>query len=167
MRVTAFFYRRRTAILVGGVLALAAACARHADLRDEPDSGIAVKPVARADAIPTLDTELGTEALPPCDQRPPGVCVGPVDFPCALDYLVGTLASQCQRQTGCRTNGWLRVTMNAEGCVQSIGMDQPNDAIVACLVAELGNVSCPCPSRTQDHFFGLGHTEDGTGTTCE
>ncbi|WP_234022492.1 hypothetical protein [Sorangium cellulosum] len=66
-------------------------------------------------------------------------------------------AARCQEETGCKTNGWLEVGMDDDGCVVEIGMDEPNDEIVACLVAEFGAVRCPCTAGRTIYFFGLGN----------
>jgi hypothetical protein len=60
----------------------------------------------------------------------------------------------CQATTGCKTNGWLAVKLGADGCVLEIGMDQPNDDIVGCLLSEFGAVRCPCGALELEYFFG-------------
>jgi hypothetical protein len=56
------------------------------------------------------------------------------------------------------TNGSVEITMGSEGCVTGLGMDEPNDAIVACLVAELSAVRCPCmEEETISYYFGIGN----------
>ena len=147
---------------VGAALALASAqlggCTRRADIRDEPDGG-AVKPPPQFDAgdIPELDSGLDTDAFMACEDRPYGACNGPVDFPCAFQSWVSNTAMDCQEATGCKTNGWLEVQLSADGCVAAIGMDQPNDEIVACLLEELGSLRCPCDEDETTHFFGIGN----------
>ena len=133
-------------------------CVRHADIRDEPD-GSAVKPPPVLDAgdIPELDSGLGTDAFGACEDRPYGECNGPVDFPCAFQSWVASVAKSCQQATSCKTNGFLEVTVGDDGCVASIGMDQPNDEIVACLLAELTSLRCPCDETETRHFFGVGN----------
>lgn len=147
--------------IVALLLAISApfiACQRHADIRDEPDaSTIVVTPDLDAGEIPTLDSGLGGDAHPACADRPEGDCHGPVDFPCDFEGWATRTALSCDKATGCVTNGWVEVTMNASGCVESIGMDQPNDAMVACLVAELGAFRCPCTEGVLTHFFGVGN----------
>lgn len=135
------------------------ACVRHADIRDEPDgSVIGVGPELDSGDIPELDSGLGTDAFPPCSERPLGACYGTLDFPCGFEGWTIKLAEGCFKQTGCETNGWVEVKMGGDGCVQSIGMDQPNDAIVACMLTELGTVQCPCMGGEIKHFFGLANT---------
>jgi hypothetical protein len=58
-------------------------------------------------------------------------------------------------ETSCATNGWLEVKMGADGCVVEIGMTEPNDEIVACLLEEFGAVRCPCGAGEITYFFGL------------
>jgi hypothetical protein len=136
---------------------------RHADIRDEPDAAIITPdPVLDAGDIPVLDSGLGTDAFPPCGERPLGECYGTLDFPCGMEGWVIKTAEACQEATSCATNGWLEVKMGADGCVQAIGMDQPNDAIVACILAEMGTVQCPCSITESTYFFGFGN--DGVCT---
>lgn len=139
-----------------GASAQLGACDRHADIRDEPDTGV-IKPQPQLDAgdIPELDSGLESDAYPSCADRPEGDCRGTNDFVCDFAPWATRTASSCQQSTGCKTNGWLEVKMGADGCVVEIGMDQPNDDIVACLLAEFGAVRCPCSEGTITHFFGL------------
>ena len=73
----------------------------------------------------------------------------------------------CLLQT-CTANGWLRVTIGPDGCVASLEMDEPDEALIACMVAELGPIRCPCLGAEQhtDIFLGIDHPEvpcDNTG----
>lgn len=134
-------------------------CQRYADLRDEPDaSPIVTTPDLDAGDIPELDSGLASDAHPSCGGRPEGKCHGPVDFPCDFDGWASATAVSCDEATGCITNGFLEVTMATNGCVVAIGMNEPNDAMVACLIAEFGAVRCPCTEGTFTHFFGVGNT---------
>jgi hypothetical protein len=148
------------AVLACGAAGLAAwvplaACDRHADIRDEPDSAILITPPALdAGEIQTLDSGLGTDAYPPCEGRPIEHCQGPIDFPCAFEKWVTSTAKSCQKATGCKTDGWVEVKLAADGCAIELGMDHPNDDIVACLLAELGAVRCPCGESEVAYFFG-------------
>jgi hypothetical protein len=131
-----------------------AACSRAVNLYDEPDASTLKPPTLDAGDIPELDA--GLDTYPPCAMRPEGPgCTGPVDFPCQFDGWVTSTANRCQNDTGCQTNGWLEVAMGEDGCVSSIGMDQPNDAVVACLLEEFADVRCPCSGGSVTHFFGL------------
>ena len=135
------------------------ACERTADIRDEPDSStIDPTPVLDAGAIPILDSGLGSDAYPACGDRPNGACQGPVDFPCNFSSWVTGLAASCQKMTGCKTNGFVEVTLGADGCVTDLGMEHPNDAIVKCLLAELGSVHCPCGESIATYYFGASNT---------
>jgi hypothetical protein len=138
------------------------ACSRHADIRDEPDgSTLQPQPQVEAGDIPELDSGLETDAYLACAERPEGDCHGSVDFPCAFQEWATRTAETCQVATGCKTDGSLEVRMGADGCVVSIGMDEPNDEIVACLLAELGSVRCPCnQEEVVTYLFGFGHTGD-------
>jgi hypothetical protein len=133
-------------------------CVRHADLRDEPDSSL-VRPPPTVDSgdVTEVDSGLGGEAFPQCGARPTGKCVGSNDFLCGFDNWLPDVAAACQQQTGCKTNGWLSVKMSEEGCITWMAMDQPNDEVVACLVAEFGSVRCPCPALEGEYFFGEGN----------
>lgn len=139
--------------------ALAAACSRHADLRDEREVSF-IDPTYELDAgdIPSLDAGLGSDAYQACMDRPLGDCVGVNDFPCDFLHWVNKTAESCQAATGCSTNGWLEVKMGADGCVYDVGMEQPNEAIVACLLAELGAFRCTCGKVETQYFFGLGNS---------
>lgn len=136
------------------------ACDRHADIRDERDASFAPPPEVDAGEIAELDSGLESDAFPPCGDREPGGCEGPVDFPCAFTSWVEATAKSCQTSTGCKTNGWLEVRMGSAGCVVAIGMDQPNPEVVACLVEAFGSASCPCTEEEASFFFGNGN--DGT-----
>jgi hypothetical protein len=134
------------------------ACARHADIRDEPDgSSLDRPPTVEAGGIPVVDSGLETDAFAACSERPVGDCVGTNDFPCAFEGWAIDTAKSCQAATSCKTNGWIEVAMGPEGCVTEIRMDQPNDDILACLVAEFGAVRCPCPAVETSHYFGTGN----------
>lgn len=156
---------RVRALLAGGALALGgasvelAACARHADIRVEPDaSSLDIGPNLDAGEIPELDSGIGSDAYAPCSERPLGECYGTLDFPCGFEGWALKIAESCFQATGCKTNGWLEVKMGLDGCVSAIGMDQPNDEIIACMLPELGAVQCPCTGGEISHFFGLGNT---------
>ncbi|UQA59704.1 hypothetical protein [Polyangium aurulentum] len=137
------------------------ACSRHADIRDEQDGApLEIPPNFDAGGIPELDSGLGSDAYPLCNDRPIGACVGSNDFLCGFDKWFASVAASCQTSTGCKTNGWLEVKMAEDGCVNYIGMEEPNDEIVACLVAEFGAVRCPCSTVAGSYYFG----EDNMGT---
>ncbi|MDI1475981.1 hypothetical protein [Polyangium sp. y55x31] len=141
-----------------GALAAPLACTRHADIRDEPDGSILDRPPEfDAGGIPELDSGLGTDAHPACADRPTGECVGSNDFLCGLEDWVLATAKACQEASGCKTNGWLEVKMGHGGCVEAIGMEEPNDEVVACLVAEMGAVKCPCGEGITTYYFGAGN----------
>jgi hypothetical protein len=151
----------RLAVLA--TLFAAPGCGREADLYDEPDGfgGTTTPPRLEAGATPIVDSGLGTDAFPPCSQRPVGGCQGPVDFPCAFTTWVDVTAIKCQKLTSCSANGWLRVYLGVEGCIDAIGMDQPSAAIARCLEAEFGPYRCPCRTSEATHFFGLANSPDG------
>ena len=146
------------ALIFGGASGATFACVRHADIRDEPDaSDIDIEPIVDAGDIPELDSGLGSDAYMACSERPLGECYGTLDFPCGFEGWVLKLAESCFKATGCKANGWVEVKMGQDGCVLSIGMDQPNAEILDCMVPELGAVQCPCMGGEISHFFGLGN----------
>jgi hypothetical protein len=153
------------AAAIVGVFVLPCGCTRQADIIDEPDSFVPSTPTLEAGPTPIVDSGLGTDAFPSCLERPYGACQGPTDFPCSFQSWITVSANKCQKLTNCSTNGWLRVHLGAEGCVEAIGMDQPNEAAIRCLAAELGPYRCPCRASEVTHFFGLANTPDsGTCT---
>jgi len=156
----------RAAVTWSVALLLASGCVRTADIIDEPDAFVGPStPTLEAGVTPIVDSGLGTDAFPPCSERPIGGCQGPVDFPCAFSTWVSVTAAKCQKLSMCTTNGWLRVSLGAEGCVDAIGMDRPNEAAIKCFAAEFGPYRCPCRTSETTYFFGLANTPDsGTCT---
>jgi hypothetical protein len=153
------------AAIVGVGIAQGYGCSREADIIDDPDVFVPTTPTLEAGPTPIVDSGLGTDAFPACSARSFGACRGPIDFPCSFQSWVTLSANKCQKMTNCSTNGWLRVHLGAEGCVDAIGMDQPNEAAIRCLAAEFGPYRCPCGASEVTHFFGLGNTPDsGTCT---
>jgi hypothetical protein len=141
--------------LVGAGLVAAPSCTRHADLRDEPDADlIDPDPVVSSGPVPPVNGAISGTS-PPCAGRPFGACQGPVDFPCRFAPWATDVARSCQVKTGCETNGRVEVTMNEDGCVDGLAMDEPGTAIVACLVEALGDVKCPCGEGKVSYFYGL------------
>jgi hypothetical protein len=137
------------------------ACSRQADLLDEPDaiSGPHI-PSLDSGNIPVIDSGVETDAYPACAARPVSGCQGPVDFPCGFKSWADFAARQCQLRTNCSAKGWLQVKLGDDGCVATLGMDQPSDAIVSCLAAELTASRCPCHSLETTYFFGLANSPD-------
>src|SRR6185312_2185700 len=120
-----------------------------------PDgSTLVVQPTLDAGDIPVLDSGIGSDAYPACATRSTVDCQGQGDFPCNFDGWVAQTAATCQAKTGCKTNGWMEVELGADGCVDELGMDDPSDDMVACLLAELGSVRCICNPSTTTYFFG-------------
>lgn len=136
------------------------ACTRHADVRDDVGQTQSFDPTPDFDAdIPPLDVDLSNDAYATCSDRPGGDCVGSNDFLCGFAPWGVEVAKQCQLDTGCKTNGSVEITMGPEGCVTALGMDEPNDDMVACLVAVFSTFSCPCiEEETIIHYFGVGNT---------
>jgi len=143
--------------LVGAATA-PVACRNHLDLIDAPDGSTLEVPTVDAGDIPELDSGLGSDAYPACASRPTNDCQGQSDLPCNFDGWVAQTAATCQTKTSCKTNGWMEVKLGADGCAIELGMDHPNDDIVACLLAELGSIRCICDASTTTYFFGEGNT---------
>ena len=157
--------RRWVAAVIGQVMLPGWGCMRQADIIDEPDVFVPVTPIFEAGPTPIVDSGLGTDAFSSCAERPLGACRGPIDFPCSFQSWVTLSANKCLKLTNCSTNGWLRVHLGADGCVNAIGMDQPNEAAIRCLATEFGPYRCPCGASEVTHFFGLANTPDsGTCT---
>lgn len=142
-----------------GPLGLLHACSRHADLREDSLPPQTLDPTPEVDAdVPTLDADLRLDAQPVCEERPKGDCVGSNDFLCAFSEWGIEIAKQCQLDTGCKTNGSIELTMGAEGCVTSIGMDEPDDEMVACVLEQVTPYRCPCiEEETILYYFGVGN----------
>lgn len=148
----------RAASLLAAGLAVPFACTRRADL-PEPPEAVTVPTASAPEAgdVVTLETSLGGDAHAACAQRPEGDCRGPIDFTCQLEPWVRDVADECQRATGCETNGWLEVTMGDDGCVVEIGMDQPDEDFAACVADAMGAARCPCGAATTRYWLGEGH----------
>lgn len=152
----------RGAFLAGAMLAGAfVACTRSADIRDEPDASFLEKipPTALGEPQP-VDAPLGPPDHPACSDRSDPACYGDLDFPCAFDTWAATVASACQKSTGCKANGDLEIELGADGCVAEIRMNKPNLLFVQCLAAAMGSVRCPCSSAPVLELF-LGIANDG------
>jgi hypothetical protein len=146
-------------LLLAAPVAFGQACQRQADLLDEPDGGVIPDPTPTYDGeVPLVDAGIGSAAYPPCADRPIDTCVGPNDFVCGFPEWVRDTARECQKKTGCKTNGWLTVKMSADGCVSDIGMDRPNSDIIACLMEMFGAERCPCPATETTYYFGEGNS---------
>jgi hypothetical protein len=105
------------------------------EVYDEPDVRVDPDPPVREPdgGIPDLeDTGLDNPDFLACAERPLRDCTGANDFPCGFEPWVERSAERCQLLTGCRTDDWLSVTMNDDGCVSAIGMTEPKKAFVAC-----------------------------------
>jgi hypothetical protein len=142
------------AALAAGGLAIAPACSRHADIVDEPDVTIAPTATFQPDAeIPMLDAALGPDAFAACADRPLGPCGGHGDFPCAFRTWAENAAAACQQATHCEASGWLVIAMGDDGCVSGIGMEQPHKSFADCMVAELGQYTCPCKQGLFEQYL--------------
>ncbi|APR87491.1 hypothetical protein A7982_12840 [Minicystis rosea] len=149
--------------LFSGAATMTEACVRHADIYDEPDGGgLMTTPQFDAGKVMPVDAGLRGEGGIACEDRLIAKeCKGPIDFACDFDGFVFLAANKCQKATGCMTNGILEVKMASDGCVSEIGMSQPNDAMVACLVEIFEAGRCPC--GTSELSLSLGHDNAGCG----
>jgi hypothetical protein len=152
---------QRALAFPGLAILAVAGCVRHADLVDDaPGFGGPSTPKLEAGVTPIVDSGLGTDVFAACSARPLGGCQGQVDFPCAFQTWVTVTATKCQKLSMCSANGWLRVHLGTEGCIDAIGMDQANEAVIQCLAAEFGATRCPCRTGEVTHFFGLANSPD-------
>ena len=150
---------RRAALVTAAGLLVGFACTRQADLPEPP--GTVTVPTANAPEagdVVTVDSAFGTDAYPACAERPEGDCRGPIDFTCKFEPWVRAAADACQMQTTCKTNGWIAVVMDDDGCVSELGMEQPDDDFVGCMVEALGGYRCPCHTVDTTYWLGEGHT---------
>lgn len=153
--------RGARALVAGGIAVLLAAggCSREADLYDEPEAGLQTTPTIGLDGdVPPVDANLGPDAFPACEDRPTAGCPGANDFYCGFVQWIQRIAKECQTKTSCKTDGWLVVKMGPNGCVTEIGMDEPNDDIVACLRDLMGSTRCDCGEMTTTYYFGSANT---------
>ena len=166
--------RRRSSVSLSAVAAgwlLVAACSRHAEIEEDPRPGeLPVMEVPRPDGgIPVVeDAELSNAEGLSCNERArQPACGGANDFGCDFDGWLQLVAEACQQQTDCRTNGWVEVLLDADGCASELRMQEPNPDYVACLARELSSYQCPCRNVVGSRFLGLSHEgceEAGCGT---
>jgi hypothetical protein len=167
---------RRRALVAAGALALIAgasgagfACSRQQNLVDEPDSGSTVTAAPSCDAgVPEVpDSGIASEELVLCADRPLGDCQGSNDFPCEFEFWFQQVVTACQNQAACPASGCVEATTGEDGCVNAIGMSEPNPDFVACLVEQFGAYRCPCGVTSARRFIGVGasgcHRPCGTG----
>ena len=133
--------------------ALWVACSRQADIYDEPETMVTPPPPSAED-VPSVP-DLGLEEFPECSERPEGDCRGVNDFPCAFTEHAEAVIDACFEATDCRADGWVSVSLGADGCLSDIGMDMADDAFVDCLKAALGPIQCPCGETTYTEFLGV------------
>jgi hypothetical protein len=129
------------------VLALLAACAcsRKAEIENAPDGGTMVMmqvPLPEGGVPVVEDSGLGAGGAA-CSERPTQpACSGANDFGCAFDDWIRTLASECQMSTDCRTDGWVEVVTDGDGCASELRMEDPDPDYVACMVGALNRYRC-------------------------
>lgn len=138
--------------------AVASACSREQNLVDEPDSGSTVTAPPTCDGgIPEVaDSGIANDELTACAERPIGACQGSNDFPCGFEPWFNEVVTACQRSATCPASGCVEATMGDDGCVTSIGMTEPSDELIACLVESFGAYRCPCGMTSARRFLGLG-----------
>jgi hypothetical protein len=141
------------------ILALSlGACSRKAEIENAPDGGSNVMmPVPMPDGgVPVVeDSGLGAGGAA-CEDRPTqAACSGANDFGCAFDEWVGALSSECQLATDCRTDGWVEVATDEQGCASELRMEDPEPDYVACMVGALNRYRCgQCGDVLGSRFLG-------------
>jgi len=146
------------------------ACSRQVELRDDANHGsnVGTQMLPEAGTLTEVpDAGFDDPKFGACTGRPSGACVGVNDFPCDFPRWVTATAQKCQTMTECRADDWVRVGMNAEGCVDSISMLEAEPSFVACMVEELGPYHCPCGEGFADHFLGIDNDGCFVGCTDE
>ena len=143
--------------LLGLAGLLAGGCSREANIYDEPEIAV-TPPPSQPDEVPSVpNLDLGE--FPECSERPEGDCRGVNDFPCAFTEHADDVIQACFLATDCSANGWVSVSVGADGCLADIGMDMVHAAFVQCIEDALGPIQCPCGKTT--HTVFLGATNDG------
>jgi hypothetical protein len=141
---------REGRVWIAALLAAAGAlsgCTRYASLPEESDA--AVPPLGSGNSPPAdlRPVDAGLDGLPACASRPLGQCAGPwadAAAVCAPDSFLSDAIAACWQNLLCVPTGWLRIVLGDDGCVTEFEMDQPNDALIECLVQSLGPIRCPC-----------------------
>jgi hypothetical protein len=154
-------------LLLGGLLI--AACSRKAEIENAPDGGsMVMMQVPMPDGgVPVVeDAGLGAGGAA-CDARPiQPACSGANDFGCAFDEWVRSLTSDCQQATDCRTDGWVEVVTDSEGCASELRMEDPNPDYVACMITALNGYRCgQCGDVLGSRFLGVSN-EGCAPQTC-
>jgi hypothetical protein len=145
-------------------------CSRETELRDESDagSGFGADKLPEAGTLEEVpDAGFDQPELEACRERPRGDCVGVNDFPCDFPRWIATVASDCQVETDCQADGWIRVGMNAEGCAETIFMEHEDRAFAECMAESLAPFSCPCGEGAAEHFLGIDNDGCFEGCTDE
>lgn len=154
--------------LLAGASATGIGCSRQQNLVDEPDSGSTVSALPTCDGgIPEVaDSGITSEELALCADRPLGDCQGSNDFPCEFEFWFQSVVTACQDRATCPAKGCVEATMGEDGCVNGVGMTEPDPEFVACLVESFGAYRCPCGVTSARRFVGLnaGSCERRCGT---
>lgn len=143
--------------LIAGASAFGA-CSRQQNLVDEPDSGSTVTALPSCDGgIPEVpDSGIASDELVACGDRPLGDCQGSNDFPCEFESWFQKVVTACQDRAVCPAKGCVEATMGSDGCVNGVGMTEPDPEFVACMVEQFGAYRCPCGMTSARRFVGLG-----------
>lgn len=129
-------------------------CSRQADIYDQPEELVAPPMPNDAGDLPSVPN-LDLEEFPECATRPEGECRGVNDFPCAFTDYAEDVIKQCFQATECSADGWVSVTLGADGCLSDIGMESVDEAFVQCLKDTIAAINCPCGETTATVFLGV------------
>lgn len=142
-------------------LAWQSACSRQAEIEALPEPSVTptVEVPLPADGLLVVETNLDHPDGLGCNQRPTQqACAGTNDFLCDFERWLEQLTSECQQQTDCRTDGWVEVALDENGCASELRMEFPNPPFADCLSVELRKYQCRCPGVSGSIYLGLGHS---------
>jgi hypothetical protein len=115
---------------------------------------VAATPPVPDGGIPLLDAGPFYQAGASCSSRPSGCpfhgSVGCVERTTAW---MARLAAECQPSSGCRASGWFAVVLDPDGCAVSVGMTDPTDAFLGCILDGLNLSSCFCAANSTQAFY--------------
>jgi hypothetical protein len=155
--------------IAGALLFLLVGCSRRAEIENAPDAGtVPVMEFPKPDGgvPPVEDVELDHPDGLTCGERPrSALCAGANDFGCDFDGWFQRVATECQQQTDCHTDGWVEATVDGDGCASELRMEDPDPDFVSCVTTELAQYQCPCDNVVGSIYLGLAN--DGCpGTSC-
>lgn len=148
----------RAAALGAIGVALLLACTRTAEIRDEVEGGSVVidtVPLPEGGVPEVPDSGLHGPDVVACSERPKSDCAGVNDFSCDYSSWVNQLVRGCQAETDCAAYGWLSLSINHEGCIDALGMTDPEPNFVACLVERVSAKRCRCVNESRNVYLGV------------